>query len=624
MMFFHTKKNVAGIAALLVAAAMGVAVLLVPRIIAETKNKNLEIALSYSSVSLLARRYNYPLKDLLDRFKSAGATTIILDEETPSLLEKEGVALFFSASDYRRLNLLEIISEGSLIKPGTFVFPSGESRYANYLKKLFEKSYGLSDAHIFKIGSRIFLYTGEKSASYGVISDATPIGFSPDKIEDALSPGFRVALSVPSGYSARAINLPSYIYSRVAAIPTDDKAPAIPYPVALIPSLGDAIPDAYFDKNDSLPTDEMLSKFYYVDVEFSQQGDDGLKWFFGPSHTVKGHRLTDVIVKKRFASDPDGETERYLRAARERGVRFFIVDPDDAKTIDENINRIKHLARSFKKSGLAVSAPAIPIPELYPAVLTLSHSFPPWMVYLKKSLSFIAALIAPPVLLYRFRRWIVAGRKGPAATTVTALKEFIEANILIAAAGILAASFVSSGEFAGGNFEQPSGIKFLLVVPLFLSVAVALYDADEVRNFLITPLRLWHFIAGILALAVVAVIWVRSGNDGGMFTSSLELRARGFLENIFVWARPRWKEILVGQPCLYLALRYSRRDLLIGGAVGVVSVINTFLHIHTPFGISVYRTVAGAIGGLVIGLGISVLYDFYTGKIKRDVVGNNN
>ena len=107
---------------------------------------------------------------------------------------------------------------------------------------------------------------------------------------------------------------------------------------------------------------------------------------------------------------------------------------------------------------------------------------------------------------------------------------------------------------------------------------------------------------------------MRTGNQG-LPVPAIEEAFRGFLEENFQ-ARPRTKEFLIGHPALVVALAYRRTHsrspvrrrrfavhlLLLLGAVGQISILNTFAHAHSAVAISVARTVYGVLLGLIIGV----------------------
>ncbi|MEG0579346.1 MAG: DUF5693 family protein, partial [Niameybacter sp.] len=95
----------------------------------------------------------------------------------------------------------------------------------------------------------------------------------------------------------------------------------------------------------------------------------------------------------------------------------------------------------------------------------------------------------------------------------------------------------------------------------------------------------------------------RTGNSGSI--SALELSFRQFLDTT-LGVRPRTKEFLIGHPMMMVMLYYGYKEkyipLLALGAIGQISLVNTYAHIHTPVLISLIRMGYGLIFGIVIGL----------------------
>ena len=143
-----------------------------------------------------------------------------------------------------------------------------------------------------------------------------------------------------------------------------------------------------------------------------------------------------------------------------------------------------------------------------------------------------------------------------------------------------------------------------------------------------TPMKLGWFIA-VVVIAVAAVFMLlvfvyymyRTGNS--TTTSASELAFRNFLENALI-ARPRTKEMLIGWPMLLLFIWSLRRGMKflpmvfgMGMSIGLVSVVNTFLHIRTPFLISLLRTGWGMLFGLLIGLAVMLLAELIYRLVRR-------
>ena len=167
------------------------------------------------------------------------------------------------------------------------------------------------------------------------------------------------------------------------------------------------------------------------------------------------------------------------------------------------------------------------------------------------------------------------------------------------------------------------GVKLVLVTPVLL---VALYyglglaalhpDAgwaerrgaveDCLRALAARPLLVGQVVIGALALVALALFVARSGNDPGVGVSATELKTRSLLDH-YLLVRPRTKEFLLGHPALLLGLaaaasgRFVRwtLPLLVIGAIGQSSLMDTFCHLHTPLLISSLRGLIGwALGAL--------------------------
>ncbi|MBP2001799.1 hypothetical protein J2Z69_002855 [Paenibacillus shirakamiensis] len=157
--------------------------------------------------------------------------------------------------------------------------------------------------------------------------------------------------------------------------------------------------------------------------------------------------------------------------------------------------------------------------------------------------------------------------------------------------------------------NQFRGVSLLHVLPVFLvGVYVLLYQGksvwSEVKRWLRTPLTLLWVVAGIVVAGAGYYYLSRTGNAGTV--SSYELAFRAFLENT-IGVRPRTKEFLIFHPLfvvgIFAALRYPKLIyILIVAAIGQLSMVDTFAHIHTPVMISLIRGVLGLGLGLIIGM----------------------
>jgi len=122
-----------------------------------------------------------------------------------------------------------------------------------------------------------------------------------------------------------------------------------------------------------------------------------------------------------------------------------------------------------------------------------------------------------------------------------------------------------------------------------------------------SPVLAYQLLVGIAIVGAAAVLVMRSGNDSDISPSQIELSLRHVLTNVLS-VRPRFKEFLVGFPCMMLVpalLAVHRRAigwlLALGIGVGIGDVIDTFSHLHTPLTISLLRIFNGLVIGVVIG-----------------------
>lgn len=175
--------------------------------------------------------------------------------------------------------------------------------------------------------------------------------------------------------------------------------------------------------------------------------------------------------------------------------------------------------------------------------------------------------------------------------------------------------------------EQFRGVSVLHLAPLFLvAVYVVLYEGSEGRGVIGRAVRLlrepvrvaWILIAVILG-AVGFYYLSRTGNAGEV--SGIEMLIRGWLESTF-GVRPRFKEFMLGHPPLllglFLAIRYRAAwVLIIVGALGQLTMVSTFTHIHTPLYISIVRTLLGLGAGIIIGFILIVAWMVVEGVYRK-------
>lgn len=201
------------------------------------------------------------------------------------------------------------------------------------------------------------------------------------------------------------------------------------------------------------------------------------------------------------------------------------------------------------------------------------------------------------------------------------IRLFLRMSIATLAGSLLIVGLLGDSRFLI-KYDQFIGIKAAHLLPLLglvvLLAAGMLTPAStwaeqreraraHIRSLLSEPVFIWQVLALGAALVVALLLVLRTGNDPGVGVSPMELKIRAILDRI-LYVRPRTKEFLIGHPAMIVALwaALSRRrwlwaPALLLGAIGQVSLINTFCHIHTPLALSLARVWIGIALGAVLG-----------------------
>ena len=208
------------------------------------------------------------------------------------------------------------------------------------------------------------------------------------------------------------------------------------------------------------------------------------------------------------------------------------------------------------------------------------------------------------------------------------------AGAMMTAAPLSSTDFMLElGIFRGVKAAQLLPLAFFCL--LFISY-YGFFQKDRPSDTLelgdiVTALR-WNIpVWCLLLLAVVGLAGyyylARTGHESDVSVSTLEIMMRNDLENLLL-ARPRTKEFLVAFPGIMLAVYCAVRRLpfftaLFGlaGTIGLTSICNTFMHIHTPLYLGFIRTGYSLLFGIVIGcvmiLCFDLLYKWYNGHLKK-------
>ena len=216
-------------------------------------------------------------------------------------------------------------------------------------------------------------------------------------------------------------------------------------------------------------------------------------------------------------------------------------------------------------------------------------------------------------------------------------------SVLIAlVGGMMTAAPISSTSFML-EIDIFRGVKLsqLLPIAFFVIAFLAYYgygarkkhighlEWNDIKELLHLEIKVWMLLAAAVIGGVGVYYMMRTGHDSSIEVSSVEMLFRNKLEEILI-ARPRSKEFLFAFPAVMMMVYCSVRRLKLWtlvfglcGSVGMVSVINTFMHIRTPlylgFTRTAYSLLFGALLGIVAMLVFEGLYKLYQRFLKKYV-----
>jgi hypothetical protein len=629
------KRLGTGILSLLLTAAVILGAYLgLVRFFNEAGGRTVEIVIDLNDVKKMAAYEKRPLGPVLDRIRKTGISEIGVFEETLPDAAAIGEVYYAKGSGLSRLHLLPV----EKIRPDwTYIYAPEEKvrqRIYTQLKAVLgEKSIHFAGREIMAIDE-----AEEDLRDLG-------LGISEAQQKFLTAKGFTIIPRVWHDPRYHLGNLEAKFaglknYGQV--IFDGDKI--IGYPDA-IPALAEA-----------------LKKFHlkYGSIEIVKQGGDSqLRKLMG-TDVVRVHSVPKDELEK---ISKEEALDRFVRAARERGVRVIYLRPFlppqiDGYPVEYNLAyfealQAKMAAAGFTQGPSGNSAPlqvkAWQVILLGAGVLAgtvfLLDLFLPlpigilYLIFLAGWLAAAAAGVSGHLLMaQKGLAWLAAVVFPSYAVIATLSKERKKAAALfydsiLAVINVVAETslgiFLMIGLLADYRFmsgiEVFPAVKGALVLPVIIVAAYFITKLsgegglkERLFRYLETKITLSTAIIGLLVLGALGVLVARSGN----FTlpvPGFEKHFRNWLE-MLLYVRPRTKEFLVGYPFLFLSAYYylkgERQWLWLLAAIGVIapiSVFNSFSHIHTPVMISLTRTINGLVLGIVIGLVVVWLADRFAG-----------
>jgi hypothetical protein len=380
-------------------------------------------------------------------------------------------------------------------------------------------------------------------------------------------------------------------------------------------------------------------------------------------------RVHTIPEKEMISLSREQAVQRYVRAARERSIKILFIRPffqgyHEESMIDFNIQFIKNIGlrlqahhKSLGQLNTADSTSYQPTQNWELMILSLGVlTVILFLVNFFINLRMINFLIINILFLSCFSLAVIFQHQtkwGQIMALVTAIivpafamisqfplrvepvegmrKIYQMITYILSVVGItlvgcfLIVGFLSDIRFIEG-VSRFVGVKAAFVGPLLIVGVFYYFKPHRISSLLYilrrgfqSPINMASIIAILFTLFFVILLLLRSGNYIAMPQFTLEEKFRALLENT-LFVRPRTKEFLIGYPFLLFSFygidRFiSRRWIWLFNGIGLValiSMINSFCHIHTPLAISIYRTCMGIVIGTLLGvIYIGMFHLFY-------------
>jgi len=601
---------------------------------AEARNRRVELVVDYGDAQALANTTRRQVDDVLQQLRAGGITTVAITEDTLGTLNANGVVT------YKRDGSETVLT----FAPG---FPGERPRV---IQMLAHKAPGLVVTPEGADGLRI----GSPWPQFSTI----PIGLGGDAVDAVKQNGLLVAPRLVNFTGVTVQN----IAWEMAQTKRQCAGPAGVGPVIFAGSsvLGNrglirVTADALESEGLTYGSVELGKTFGDEDLSRMASARTVRVHSIG---TDEMGNMDEPTAVERFVR---AAKERNIRVCYVRLFTFGL--SKDADAIHANTEFVGQIVKGMREARLTVAGPAHPyaadpapglilrvlmalgvlggallllrvftgisgkaftLALVLGALLALGLAAPGHTPKGREALALLAACVFPTLGLCAVALPRPARDGSPGSVLGRALMTYLQMTA-VTVIGIFLVVGLLSGRLFLIKVDAFLGVKLVLVTPVLL---VALYYGlglaalgsqagwaerrgaveDCLRTLAARPLLVGQIVAGLVGLAALAFLVARSGNDPGVGVSGSELTMRSLLDK-YLYVRPRTKEFLLGHPALLLALatvasgRFVRwtLPLLVVGAIGQSSLMDTFCHLHTPLLISGLHGLIGWVLGALFG-----------------------
>jgi hypothetical protein len=628
----------------------------------ERQTRRVEIAMDYNDFLALAHAYNYNPDTFLVQLRHAGLTSLALTEELGGQLAGStsknayaisGLSLLDSArvSPLSNPTLANLVNSGKVREGSVYLLIYDKATFDRYMQQLplhFEPS-GIKVLHtgapwVIAIRTQIDYFN---STGLGIPADQIALA---KHLRLFVIPRFQNDERLQDGEIARMFD-DVHAGNRISTVIFFGLRNQV---------LG--FPDHVKDVAGIFKSRKFMSygEIETYDASQVQKGNVELAKLI-PGRTVRVQAISKTELDKLTVPEI---VSRYELGVRERNVRVVYLRPFaheyNKMSIEQtNVEMVRQIADDLKSYGFKLGR-ATPVP-LYrgnsailvglamlaaPSLLVLLLGwygwYRPlwaWLAYAVTAGVYLGGYFTHHDILGRSIIALIAALLFASAAFTSLSGAFLEEHAvrpgkqflrslrwtsiatIVALLGALTVVGIMSSPLLMEEVEAFRGVKLVLALPPIIALALYLFTdrfgsrVRGAREAFNEPIRIYQLLLACVVIGVGALVLMRSGNTSDVAPSQFELSLRHHLTTLLS-VRPRFKEFVIGFPLLMLAPALRRSDrravgilLSLGIGIGLGDVIDTFCHLHTPLGISIFRVVLGFIIGAIIGgIGIALYY----------------
>ena len=613
------------------------------RIEAEQADKSVQIAIRYSDVLSLAQQTEQPLETILKEFKEIGATTLLVRENTVSGPSGD----FYNYKGQGEVSILEgyilkfYYPEVAELKPEyNYIVTTNEEVATNIYK-----NYHLKNIYVDAF-TGVNPESGEETyfievSDYASALTTVGVGFNTADLNKAASLGYMISPQIKNWDE-----------------PTEESLLNLVDELNAINNLGTIyFADMTIPGADTEVMAQLIREHQLGFIEFTSNKQKGFETLAkhssesGAEYKVtRLHTLTDQQAKTFRVSEV---MDRYQLALNERNNRVFLFKMPSTLNVEADKTYLQECITRFidiaEKDGFTIVNETVnfnlPQINVIIAVLAGLGAIVVFILLLSElgavklgyilgaigAIGYVGLLKLAPFIAYRMMA-LFGAMVFPTYALLMGIKEeprnikesiiaFLKICIISYGGVFTIVGALSRTSFALG-INLFAGVKFAHIVPIAAILVILVYRKHKLDyNFYKGVLNKKISYGALIIIGIIAAALLiytsRTGNSGS--ASTLELQFRQLLTNV-LGVRPRTKEFLIGYPILMCLLFYGYKEaylpFVIFAAMGPISLVNTYAHIHTSLLVSMIRSVYGILFGLLIGL-VAIWVIKLIGKVIR-------